>query len=363
MKKRSLGWIAGLLILLLFFSGCQSQQKVNEENKAQTSGDVTTKPDSRTEEVLYTSVQLQIFDKNKTQAMDKAFDYMESIQDVFTTNKKGSDVEKINAAAGSHPVKVTQDTINLVKRGIEIAKESGGLFDITIGAVTNLWQIGSDNARVPSEDEIKQALPLVNYKDIELDEANQTVYLKKKGMRLELGGISKGYIGSQVATLLKKEGVTSAIANLGGNVALVGNHPTNKDGWTVGIQDPDKKRNQVVGSKLVKGDTAVVTSGIYEQYLEKDGKTYHHIIDPRTGYPLDNNVASVTVFAPSSFDGDSYSTALFMMGINQGLKFINQKPGYEVAYIDKSHHIYLSDGLKKSFKLTNEEYKIANENN
>ncbi|MDO4670401.1 MAG: FAD:protein FMN transferase [Aerococcus sp.] len=365
MKRKSWGLFLISTVMILLMTGCQKQEepKGQEESAETVSGDLTTTPDSRTEQVLYTSVQLQVFNKNKTEAMDKAFDYMEQVQDVFTTNKEGSDVKKINDAAGDHPVQVSDDTIQLVKRGIEIGNESHGLFDITIGAITNLWQIGSDQARVPSNEEIQQALPLVNYKDIVLDETNKTVFLKRKGMRLELGGLSKGYIGGKVVDLLKQNGVTSAIANLGGNVALLGNHPTNKEGWTIGIQDPDKERNQVVGSQVVKGDTAVVTSGIYEQYIEKDGKTYHHIIDPRTGYPLDNNVASVTVFAPNSFAGDSYSTALFMMGIDDGLKFINQKPGYEVVYIDKAHHIYLSDGLKQTFKLTNKEYTIANENN
>lgn len=360
MKKKRLLMICVLLLIIVGVVGGYLYQRGHTD---QQQTPVKQTPDTRTEEVLYTSVQLQIFNENKKAAMDHAFDYMAHVQDVFTTNKEGSDVKKINDAAGDHPVKVNSDTINLVERGIEIGNGSHGLFDITIGALTNLWQIGTDQARVPSESEIKQALPLVNYKDIVLDEANQTVFLKRKGMRLELGGLSKGYIGSQVVDLLKAEGVTSAIANLGGNVALVGNHPTHQAGWTIGIQDPDKARNQVVGSQVANPDTVVVTSGIYEQFLEKDGKTYHHIIDPRTGYPLANNVASVTVFAPTSFDGDSYSTALFMMGIEDGLKFINQKPGYEVVYIDKEHHVYLSDGLKDTFKLTNKEYTIANENN
>lgn len=341
-----------LLILPLFVVvGCGKDTDASPET--------TTEPVSEVQEILHTSVQLQVFNPDTEDIISEAFNLMKRYEDQLTTDKEGSDVYQINQAAGDHAVSVHPETFEIIKRGLEIAEESDGLFDITIGPVNELWHIGEDDARVPSEAEIDQALPLVNYKDVELNEKDHSVFLKKAGMKLELGGISKGYIGRKVIDFLKSKGVTSAIANLGGNVALLGDNPSNKDGWTVGIQDPDKQRNQVVGKVMSPGNRAVVTSGIYERYIEKDGKTYHHILDPNTGYPIDNNITSVSVFAPTSFEGDAYSTALFALGIDKGIHLINHKDGYEVLYIDNQKNIYLSDGLKDQLEITNDQYHVV----
>ena len=321
---------------------------------------IVKEPTSITETMLHTVVQMQVYHEGVEDVMQEAIDYMAEMETLLSTNVEGSDVYRINRNAGIEPVEVQPETMEIIKRSIQIAEESDGLFDISIGVLTDLWQIGSDDARVPEESEIIEAVNLIDYEKISIDEENMTVMLEEEGMSLELGGISKGYIGSGIVEIFEENNITTAIINLGGNVVVMGTSPSNEDGWNVGVQDPDEVRGEIVGTQRVI-NAAIVTSGIYERYLEVDGTKYHHIMDPRTGYPLDNEISGVTVFAPTSFDGDSYSTALFLMGIEEGIEFINSKDGFEVAYVDKEGGVHLSAGIQDSFNLTNEEYYIADE--
>ncbi|HFI0462892.1 TPA: FAD:protein FMN transferase [Streptococcus suis] len=320
---------------------------------------VVKDPLSRTESMIHTAVQIKIYHEGQEDLMDQAIEYIKKMEELLSTNIEGSDVYKINAAAGQEPVKVSAETFELIEKALEYSELTEGRFDITIGAVNDLWRIGQDDARVPSQDEIDQALQKIDYKKVILDADNQTVFLSEAGMRIELGGISKGYIGTGIADMFYQTGVTTAIINLGGNVIVMGTSPGSDEGWNVGVQDPDEVRGATVGTQRAK-DYAIITSGIYERFLEVDGTRYHHILDPKTGYPLDNNISGVTVFAPRSTDGDALSTSLFLFGIEEGLEFVNQMEGVEAVFIDKEHGVYLSDGLKASFELSNEDYHLEN---
>ncbi|WP_253940723.1 FAD:protein FMN transferase [Fundicoccus ignavus] len=339
-----------------------SQASPTTENYVGDPLKITKTPTSRTETLLHTAVQIQVFHEGEEveAALNDAFDYMEAMEVQFSTNLEGSDVYRINQAAGVESVEVDEETFAVIKQALNIAEQSKGKFDISIGAVTNLWQIGSEDARKPSDDEIDAALPLIDYRKITIDEENLTVKLEVKGMVIELGGISKGYIGGRVRDILASHGVTTAIINLGGNVVVMGTSPSNEEGWNVGVQDPDETRGQVVGTQRVTNG-AVVTSGIYERFVEVDGIKYHHILDPLTGYPLDNEISGVTVFANTSFEGDSYSTALFLFGIEDGINFVESIEGLEAVFVDKDHGVHLTSGLKDTFELTNEEYHLADE--
>lgn len=339
-----------------------SQASPTTENYVGDPLKITKTPTSRTETLLHTAVQIQVFHEGEEveAALNDVFAYMEAMEVQFSTNLEGSDVYRINQAAGVEAVVVDEETFAVIKQALNIAEQSKGKFDISIGAVTNLWQIGSDDARKPSDDEIDAALPLIDYRKITIDEENLTVKLEVKGMVIELGGISKGYIGGRVRDILASHGVTTAIINLGGNVVVMGTSPSNEEGWNVGVQDPDETRGQVVGTQRVTNG-AVVTSGIYERFVEVDGIKYHHILDPLTGYPLDNEISGVTVFANTSFEGDSYSTALFLFGIEDGIDFVESIEGLEAVFVDKDHGVHLTSGLKDTFELTNEEYHLADE--
>ncbi|MER0122785.1 FAD:protein FMN transferase [Streptococcus sp. ZJ93] len=346
-------WLAlPLLICSLFLVACQNKQVVKD------SLPVIEKPLIRTETLLHTVVQISIYHKDQEEAMEAGLAYVKEMERLLSTNLEGSDVYRINHAAGKEAVKVDPRTFELIERALKTSEESQGRFDISIGVVNNLWKIGSEDARKPSDAEIKEALPYINYKDVQLDKKNQTVAVKN-GMVLELGAISKGYIADGLKKLFAEKGITTAIINLGGNVVVMGTSPAHKEGWKVGVQDPDQVRGTVVGSVYVV-DGSVVTSGIYERYLEVDGVIYHHILDPATGYPVENAISGVTVFTKTSTQGDALSTTLFLLGIDKGMEFIDQLDDVEAIFIDKDRGVHVSKGLKERFELNNKEYHLVN---
>ncbi|MFU0787997.1 MAG: FAD:protein FMN transferase [Enterococcus gilvus] len=183
----------------------------------------------------------------------------------------------------------------------------------------------------------------------------QTVFLKEKGMKLDLGAIAKGYITDEVVKVMKENGVTTAIIDLGGNVFVMGNSPrgNQKEDWTVGIQDPNQARNVVLGS-VPETNMSLVTSGIYERYLEVDGKTYHHLFNPKTGYPFDNDLAGVTIVSKKSIDGDGLSTAVFSMGVKDGMKYVEDLKDTEAIFVTRDDKVYVTSGLKDVFELNKE---------
>ena len=361
----------GLVALLSggILAGCQNASapaKNSSANQTASSATATTTlpivktPLSRAETKLHTSVQLQIFHEGSQAeaAMNEAMDYMDEMERLLSTNKEGSDVYKINQAAGKEPVAVSDATYAIVKQGLETAELTHGKFDITIGAITNLWRIGDVEARKPSDAEIKAALPKIDYHRVQVDDAKKTVYLTEPGMAIELGGISKGYIADGVRDIFAKHQVTTAIINLGGNVIVMGTSPNSSEGWKVGVQDPDEVRGETVGDRRVI-DGTIVTSGIYELYVEVDGVRYHHILDPKTGYPVENDLSGTTIFTKTSMKADALSTSLFLMGTKEGLKFIEGLDGVEAVLIDKDKGVHLTSGLKGSFNLTNEGYHLV----
>lgn len=345
-------------IFSLFLIACQVEEASNNQAEALP---IVKKPLRRSESLLHTVVQISIYHEGQEAVMDEAITKIKDLEALLSPSIEGSDIYKINQAAGKEAVKVDPKTFELIKTSIEISEESQGKFDISIGVITNLWKIGSEQARKPSDQEIQAALPFVDYRKITLDEDKQTVKIEE-GMSLELGAISKGYIADQIRQLFIDRGVTTAIINLGGNVIVMGTSPNNTDGWQVGIQDPDQTRGVTVGT-VPSSDRSVVTSGIYERYLQEGDDIYHHIMDPRTGYPVGNNISGVTVFTNSSTQGDALSTLLFIYGIEDGLDYVNQQPDIEAVYIDKAHGIHLSQGLEDSFEISNEEYHLVKQQN
>ena len=213
-------------------------------------------------------------------------------------------------------------------------------------------------AKVPTIEEIKEKIQYINYNDVELNNSEKTVFLKKPGMIIDLGGIAKGYTADVIAQTLKDEGVEKAIIDLGGNIYALGEKAENTL-WRIGIQNPDQTRGEIVGSINVK-DKSIVTSGIYERFIEQDGVKYHHILSPKSGYPYDNEIAGVTIISDKSIDGDALSTSVFSMGITKGLEFINSLPDTEAIFITKDHKIYLTEGSQEIFKLTNDDFQIIN---
>lgn len=305
-----------------------------------------------------TVVTVTLYDNKSEKIIDKAFEEVKKIEQLVSINMEGTELDEVNNNAGIKPVKVSDDTYNIIKKGLEYSSLTNGSFDITIGPLVKLWSIGLPEAKVPTLDEIKGALKYINYKDVEINDSEKTVFLKKPGMIIDLGGIAKGYTADVIAQTLKDEGVEKAIIDLGGNVYALGEKAENTL-WRIGIQNPDQTRGEIVGSINVK-DKSIVTSGIYERFIEQDGVKYHHILSPETGYPYDNEIAGVTIISDKSIDGDALSTSVFSMGVAKGLEFVNSLPDIEAIFITKDHKVYLTEGSQEIFKLTNDDFEIMN---
>lgn len=350
MKKRVLFLFFSLILVGLAACG-NDKPKINDQ------------PYEDKQFLMGTYVQIRVYDDGKEAALKPAFARVKELADKITVNQEGSEIDAINREAGVKPVKVTDDIYYLLKEAYKYSKDSKGGFDMAIGSITSLWRIGFDDARKPAQSEIDQALKLVNFHEVEFNDDEQTVYLKQKGMKLDLGAIAKGYITDEVVKVLKKNDVTTAIIDLGGNVFVMGHSPRNdqKADWTVGIQDPNQARNVVLGS-VPESNKSLVTSGIYERYLEANGKKYHHLFNPKTGYPFENDIAGVTIVSKKSIDGDGLSTAVFSMGVKTGLKYVNGLKDTEAIFVTRDDKVYVTKGLKDVFELNKEAgYTMGNE--
>ncbi len=317
--------------------------------------------DTRTEFVLGTTCTIKLVQGGDEKTLDDVFARLRAIDDRMSANKDGTEIAAVNKAAGrtgaAGAVKVSDDTFYVISKALEYAKLTGGAFDPSVGPLVKLWNIGSEGASVPPAKSIAAALKLIDWKKVSLDAEAKTVRLASPGMRLDLGAIAKGYAADECDRILHAHKVKAAIVDLGGNVLVFGKK---KDGnpWKIGVQNPDKERNSYIG--LVTGfDITVVTSGIYERFFIQDGKRYHHILDTKTGFPVDNGLKSVTIMTNSSIDADGLSTSVFALGKDRGLELVKSMKGAEAVIIDSADRVWLSPGASKLFKLTDKTYTLA----
>ena len=269
--------------------------------------------------------------------------------------KEKSDISKINSKAGVNPQAVSKDTYFVVKNAVEYSQILEGTFDPTIRPLVKLWNIGNDKETIPKKAKIEEALKLVNYNDVILDESNCTIMLKNKYQALDVGGIAKGFAADEVRDIFHKHKVKSALIDLGGNIFALG---SKDDGtpWRVGIQNPFESRGDFIGILNVK-DKSIVTSGNYERYFMKDGQRFHHIIDPKTGYPSQSKIISATIISDNSIDGDGLSTGVYILGIHKALKIIEAIKGIDAIFITEDKRVYTTSGIDKNiFVLTNDEF-------
>jgi thiamine biosynthesis lipoprotein len=257
-------------------------------------------------------------------------------ENLLSKTLQGSDVYKINHANGQ-PVTVDDDTAELLRIALEIAQKSDGAFDPTILTLVELWDVNNATT-APNDADIQAALTSVGYQNILLD---GNVVTAKNGAKLDLGGIAKGFIADKVTAYLKENGIKSAIVNLGGNTVLVGQK--NGGDFSVGVQKPFGKQDELCTTVILHDKTAV-TSGTYQRYFEQNGRIYHHIIDPKTGYPTDNGLNAVTVVTNSSAVADGLSTACLILGVEKG-KALAKEYGAELIFVDKDGKLTVTDGL------------------
>lgn len=274
----------------------------------------------RTELIFGTVCSVNAYNDGTKKLYDELFERLHVIDSLFSTTNPQSEIEKINAASGIQPLEVSPEVVSVLKIALSFARLTDGLFDPTIGPVVKLWGINTDHAHVPSADELTAALKLVNWQNVIIKD--NSVFLPQKGMRLDLGGIVKGYAADVLVGILKNNKVKGAVINLGGNIYVYG---TKKDKslWRVGIKNPDDPEGTPEMVLSLKEST-VVTSGVYERFFIQDGIRYHHIINPKTGYPVNNSITSVSVICKSSTTADALSTSLFILGPEKGNALVEE---------------------------------------
>ncbi|NNU75551.1 FAD:protein FMN transferase [Clostridium estertheticum] len=304
--------------------------------------------------MMGTIMNFKIYGKNAETATALVLKRISNIESKMSVNIKTSEISKLNAKAGISGQKLSEDTYSVIEKSVQYSKLTGGALDATIEPIVGLWGIGTDKERLPSKTEIDDKLKLVNYKDIVLDKKNLTVKLKRKNQAIDLGAIAKGYTADEVKKVLLNNKISSAIINLGGNVYTIGSNPDGKD-WNVGIQNPLSTRGEYLGTISVT-DKSIVTSGNYERFFIKDGIRYHHIFDPKTGYPAKQSLISTTIVSDKSVDGDALSTSTYIMGLDKGLKLVESIKGVEAIFVTKDKKVYVTPGLKDNFKLTSKEF-------
>ncbi|WP_025688334.1 FAD:protein FMN transferase [Paenibacillus zanthoxyli] len=356
--------LAALIIIIAAAAGAwlfMGHKGDDQSNTAQTPAKSETKSLSQQFYIYDTVVNIKIYgDKVSQKNMDDIQQLLERMDMEFSRTKEGGEIYNVNLQAGKNAVAVSDETLDAVKQSIQYAQKMNGLFDPTIGPLVDLWNIGNGGEKVPPQAEIDKAKSLTNYKDIIIDEQAKTVKLAKEGMVLDLGGIGKGYAADRIADYLKEQGLDSAMINLGGSSIIgLGTKPGGAQ-WNIGLQDPDKSRGTQLGTIKIS-DEVIDASGVYERFFMQDGVRYHHILDPRTGYPSQNGLKSVTIMSPNATDADALSTGVFLMGYEEGLTYLESLPEkVEAFFITDDNKIYATPGIRERLVLTDPTYSFGN---
>lgn len=287
-----------------------------------------------------TVIKITLYDTDNETYLDECFALAEKYENLLSTTITESDVSKINASGGT-PVVVSDETRELIEYGIYYGNLSSGNFDITVGKLSSLWDFSDNSGTVPDADAIASAVSTIGYQDINL--TDNTVTLCNPDASIDLGGIAKGFIADKMKAYLNENGVTSGIINLGGNVLTLGEKEDGSD-YIIGIQEPFSDTGTALATVSVK-DATVVSSGVYERYFKKDGKLYHHILNPKTGYPYENDLTGVTIICEHSVDGDGLSTTCFSLGLTDGMKLIESLPNTEAIFITSDGELHTSSGI------------------
>ena len=264
---------------------------------------------------------------------------MHRIDELMSPYKKDSELSLVNREAGDHPVKISRELFNLIERSLYFSRISHGAFDITFSSVGYMYDYREGIA--PTDAEIKQALPGINYRHLILDRNASTIRFARKGMRIDLGGIAKGFAVDNSIAILSKMGFHQALVTAGGDSRILGDK--NGKPWMTGIRDPRKKGESVVVIPL--SDAAISTSGDYERYFMRDGVRYHHILNPKTGKSV-HDTRSATVIGPDATTTDALSTTLFVLGWQKAMQLLKTLPGIDAVIIDSGGKLHYSSGLE-----------------
>lgn len=326
--KRKLKCISAVLaaLLLITFTGCSGNEKTSE-------------PISRTGILLDTVVMITLYDTDDTALLDGCFDMIADYEAKLSRTLETSEIYRLNRREISE---VSPETAELIQKGLEYSQRSQGAFDITIGSVSSLWDFSSGAGTVPDAELISEALTHVGYEGVRVNGC--TVTFDDPGTMLDLGAIAKGYIADRIKDYLSEKGVASAIIYLGGNTLCMGEKPSG-DPFRVGVQYPFKETGELITVLSVK-DMSIVSSGSYERYFVSDGVSYHHILDPGTGYSCVTDITGVSIICPSSVDADALSTICFILGEEKASELIDSIDGTYAVFIRPDGTLGFSEGAE-----------------
>ena len=349
LRTRLLGRLVAFATLLMLIiipqTGCSSQAETAKTNFCLDTQCTITIYD--TDEALSPDSAMPTEDAERI--LDEAFTEIKRYENLLSKTVEGSDVDRINKAGGQ-PTEVSDETMDVIRLCMEAGLISGGKFDMTIGAVTELWDFKSENPQIPSQQNIDKALTTVDYTKMRTQ--GSSITLTNPDARLDFGGVAKGYIADRIGAFLKEKGVEKAIVNLGGNIVTVGQKDEDTL-WNIGIERPYSDRTEIMGTVQV-ADATVVTSGIYERNFQQDGVLYHHVLDPATGYPVETDLEAITLVAAEGNSGfcDSLSTICILLGKDKALALIESlqekypEKRLEAALMDKDDNMVQTDGMQ-----------------
>ena len=352
-----------LVCPMLLFTGCGN---ITDADTSTTGN----QPISISSIKLNTAIQITIYDSQDKSLLDDCLALCDRYELIFSRTNENSELYKLNHRKDTsdkdpnadeqtipYPISGTADTwhisedlASLLSQGLSITRESDGAFDIAIAPLTSLWDFTAEDPKVPDDAAIQKALPLCSSDGVTID--GQDITLPSDDIQFDVGAIAKGYIADRMKDLLVKKGVKSAIINLGGNVLCIGSKPDGTP-FKIGIQKPFADRNETEAVMDITGKS-VVSSGIYERCFKQNGKLYHHILNPKTGYPYDNSLISVTIISDQSVDGDALSTTCFALGLEDGLKFAEKK-GVQAVFITEDYELHYTDGVQDEINVTDVE--------
>ena len=270
------------------------------------------------------------------------------IESALSLHLSQSEIAAINENAGVQPVEVSQRTFDLLQRAKELSEQSDGAFDITIAPVVELWGITSDHPHVPTDEELAQAMALMGLEDLVMDEEACTAYLTRPGMAIDLGGIAKGWTADQLREYARELGAERGYVSLGGNLMIIGERPDG-DPFKFGLRDPQGDASTYLGTVTLEDGCTMATTGGYERYFEEDGIRYHHVLDPRTGYPADSDLLSVAVISKDGTLADYLSTTLFVQGL-EAAKAAAGSEDYALVMVDQENNVWISGSLRGKFE-------------
>ncbi len=296
---------------------------------------------TRSEAIMGTRCSVELWSEDRARgeaAITSVFDDMKRIDRLMSTWKEDTEISEVNREAAKHPVKISRELFDLLRESVRYSELTGGAFDITYASVGYLYDF--KKGVHPDAKAIKDALPGINWKKMVLDEQHLTVFFQREGMRIDLGGIAKGHSVDKGIEVLRKLGITRAMVNAGGDTRIIGDRFGRP--WVVGVRDPDHEGKTFL--KLPLTDTAFSTSGDYERYFDEDGKRYHHIIDPKTGDSA-RKVRSVTIIAPTATRTDALTKSVFIMGAEEGIRFINTLSDVDAVAVTPEGKVLYSKGL------------------